>query len=276
MIKGTLPYELLSLPAYWWTVWSIDTSELRYTKVLFGTQRQQYFLKVVGPQSVENKVVVYYHGGGWIFGSPEQFVQNALIYTRKGYTVYMPSYRRLPYYGFDTIEKDLKAALAKIAENITQPITKLILSGMSAGAHLTGWLSVHHSISWKKLFHRDGVDAYIGVGAPLDLAGMWQSPVLHKLAGKKKSERFNRCNPINHLRENHRFKIMSISGGKDGIVPYSAQQSFEQKAQELNLDLTILHQSGSTHMNISRWSIPGTSVNLAVNEFLDKVEKCIN
>jgi len=266
MFKGTLIYELLSLPNYWRKVWSIPTTELKIDKFKFGTQRRQYYLKIAGPTSDPKKVVIYLHGGGWLFGTPEGFVQNAMVFTRKDYTVYMPSYRRLPRYDFQDMYDDLKNVIEAIGHRNNRSIDKLIISGMSAGAHLGAILALDKEISWEKKLGSNSPMAFIGIGSPLDLKGMWQSPVLKLLTRKG----YATANPIEYLNK-QAPTILSISAGKDGIVNYKSQLSFEEHAKKIGLPIFTHHEPKFSHMEIAEWSIPETKIWIKVNDFLVKL-----
>ena len=258
----------MHLPIYWKKVWSISTSELEIKKYKSGSQRRQYYLKIQGPESQNEKAVIYLHGGGWLFGSPEGFVQNAMVFTRKGYTVYMPSYRRLPVYDFQAMYIDLKKTCLHIKSQRSTPIKKLIISGMSAGAHLGAILSLDQNINWEEMLNSKKPLAYIGVGAPLDLDGMWQSPVLKLLTRKG----YDTANPMKYLHKNAPL-LFSLSAGKDGIVYNQSQINFEKKAKTMGLDITEHHFPDKCHMEIAEWSIAGNNVWKAVYEFVNRLDK---
>ncbi len=242
----------------------IPTSSLRIKKIKFGTQRRQYYLKVTGPESKSEKVVIYLHGGGWLFGTPEGFVQNAMVFTKKGYTVYMPSYRRLPVYDFQDMYNDLKNACHKIKNTRHNNINELIISGMSAGAHLGAILALDKNLDWEKMLNSVRPKSYIGIGSPLDLTKMWQSPVIKFLTRKD----YTTANPISYLHSDAP-SMLSISAGRDGIVYHQAQQSFEFAANTMNLQIETHHEPESTHMQIAEWSIPGNKTWKVVNNFLN-------
>jgi len=266
MLKGTLIYELLSLPNYWRKVWSVPTSSLSIDKYKFGQQRRQYYLKVVGPESISDKVAIYLHGGGWLFGTPEAFIQNAMVFTNLGYTVYMPSYRRLPIYEFQAMYSDLKNALRHIKQQRIESINHLIIAGMSAGAHLGAILALDKKIDWKEQLDSKNPSAYIGVGAPLELKEMWQSPVIKLLTRKG----YLAANPTQYLHPDAPT-LFSLSAGKDGIVNCQSQLSFERRAESLGLEIQTHHIDNKSHMEIAEWSIPGNSSWEVVNKFLNRL-----
>jgi len=270
MLRGTLIHEIINLPFYWSKIARVDTSGLKVEKHLYGNQRRQYYLKVSGPEKsimTPEKVVIYFHGGGWMFGTPEQFLQNAQVFTDLGYTVYMPSYRRLPYYQMNDIRSDLTATFKHITHQHNSLIKETIMAGMSAGGHLAALLSLDMDIDWRNLYNLPYPSKFIGIGAPLDLSEMYGWYV-ERLAGKKHSEVFKRNNPIHFLPQAKPIELFILSAGRDGFVPYVAKKGFVKKAEDLGLRLQQHHFADATHLEIARWSIPESRYNKLVVNYL--------
>ena len=79
-------------------------------------------------------VVVYYHGGGLIFGQPNDLPQAYQDLITTDYHLVMLSYRLAPESNIDTIIADALAGLDFVAQ--LYPELPLILFGRSAGAYL--------------------------------------------------------------------------------------------------------------------------------------------
>ncbi len=88
-------------------------------------------------QQKANAILVYYYGGGYVVGSIEErdYVCRTLA-TELGIEVFAVGYRLAPEHSFPTPIEDGYSALLWINENFCQD-KKLIVSGDSAGAHLT-------------------------------------------------------------------------------------------------------------------------------------------
>ncbi|MBQ5970408.1 MAG: alpha/beta hydrolase [Clostridia bacterium] len=86
-------------------------------------------------------LVLFIHGGGWIAGSKELYRENLQLWAKNGYAAAAINYRYLS----DTVKMtdlldDIDAALAAIksyAADRGQTIRKALLTGASAGGHLS-------------------------------------------------------------------------------------------------------------------------------------------
>jgi len=73
--KGNLLHEILHLPIYNWKMQMTPIKNISVEKIPFGKHRRQYLLFIEPDNRPvdKDKVIVYYHGGGWMFGNPKQF-----------------------------------------------------------------------------------------------------------------------------------------------------------------------------------------------------------
>ena len=116
--KGNPIHEILHLPAYWWQLYRMDTRSLKPEKLAYGPHHRQYFIFVPPPEKrvVPEKLVVYFHGGGWKFGRPEQFIASAKAFHEAGYPVILPSLRRIPFANYFDMRKDLNQLVLSITQ----------------------------------------------------------------------------------------------------------------------------------------------------------------
>jgi acetyl esterase len=116
---------------------SIDTLKLKidifYTN---GTNEKEY-----------NTAIVFFHGGGWAFGSPSEFFTTCERYARMGIVTFSVDYRLsdensiMPGKMISPIEcvMDAKSAMRwvrKNAERLHIDKNKIVAAGQSAGGHL--------------------------------------------------------------------------------------------------------------------------------------------
>jgi acetyl esterase/lipase len=93
-------------------------------------------LSVSGPWSEENRVLLYFHGGGYVFGSPDTHSALVARLARKaGARAVMPRYRRAPEHPFPAAWEDAVAAWDNLLVSGIPPET-IILGGDSAGGGL--------------------------------------------------------------------------------------------------------------------------------------------
>ncbi len=257
--KGNLIHEGLRLPIYQYHAQTTPRDNMMVKKHRFGNHRRQYFLHCQPKEGAKKKqVVIYYHGGGWSLGSPEMFRVNAQFFVDQGYEVFMPSYRRIPFYRYPAIREDLSNTLQAIVKMIGSDGAKnrqIILGGMSAGGNLVALMLYN-----KKELNRLGLapDLFSGIllcGAPLDLSKMQSSPVLWAYAGTKESEMFRQASPIEYLSGEEQTPILCIHGKKDGLVDYQAAANFITKIKEQNPSIlnTIILPEG-THLDTGSWN----------------------
>ncbi len=260
MIRGTLLHELMHLPLFHYRLFKNRPGPIDYYRNSYGTDTKQYFLHFPPSENVVEKkqVVIFFHGGGWSLGSPEMFKINAAFFTKRGYHVFMPSYRRVPFYGFPEIREDLDAGFLAILEEMKALEIghhKIILGGTSAGGNLAALLAYD-----RVRLEAQNVDPMIfsGIilfGAALDLSLMYPSPVRWFYAGSSANPDFKKASPINYLQPEETLPVLMVHGTKDGLVAYRSAEAFIKKISERqseNLTIEIIPEG--THLDVGSWN----------------------
>lgn len=177
--------------------------------------------------------LVYFHGGGWIFGTKEGSVLHFLPFLEKGWTVVNVEYRMASNSLAPAAVEDTRCALRWVYQNAKQwrfDTNKIVLTGHSAGGHLsliTGMLPDgtgldNRCYSEEKLKVAAIINWY-GISDVNDLikgsnlknyAAMWvgSQPNAEEIA--------RRVSPLTYVRSGLPA-ILSIHGDKDDVVPYS-------------------------------------------------------
>lgn len=272
--KGSLIYELLSLPYYWYRMKQIDTSTIQVKKIKFGPHRRQYLLyctpkngKITRPVSI-----VYHHGGGWRFGTPEKFLPNAKVFTDLGFTVVMPSYRRIPFYRYFAIREDLTLGLQKGVELLRdqgQP-TDLLLSGMSAGGNVVSLLALDRQTLIQHQLNPQMIKGLMLFGAPTALDKMPFSLVLLAYAGRRHSDMFRKANPVNYCNQAITFPILGVHGKQDGMVPFSVFKKFSQRLEEVATDYQTFILDKGSHLDAGRWAYQYDEVSKKITVWMNE------
>ena len=90
-------------------------------------------------------VLIYYHGGGWVIGSPETHEREARYYADKAQCiVVVPDYRLAPEHVFPAAPQDCYAVLQWVAASAAElgaDPDRIALAGDSAGGNLTAVVS---------------------------------------------------------------------------------------------------------------------------------------
>lgn len=257
--KGNLLNELLALSQYWFRIFLLPKKKLKVTRFTYGAHSRQYFLLFQhSPKpSTKKQVIVYYHGGAWGFGSPESFRSNAQVFVDQGYDVFMPSYRRIPWYNYQHIRKDITLTMQKIKEvydELGYRGKKIILGGMSAGGHLAALLLYDRQQLALTGFTPKDFAGLFSLAGPLQLQSMNRTPILWFLAGNRNSKLFAQSNPFNYLHKGQKTPALIIQGDKDGIVAYSAGADFYTKMESLNPGVAQFHTlKNGSHLDVAKW-----------------------
>lgn len=278
MLKGTLVYEFYQIIEYWRKTTSHTTLEnVIIEKISYGDHPSQY-LVIYSPTKVNPKkpLLLYYHGGGWIFGKPDYFVKKAALFTSLGYQVVMPCYRKVPLHNADHIQEDLSLMLEKLqvlaAESKIQNIDKIILGGVSAGANLVALIYFQNQLRKRTRFTQDNFCGMFLYAPPLDLSQMKSTPVLYRYAGGKNSDRFNRASPILHLSGSLPIPILCVHGTRDALVQQSASLSFRKQYEKMYpgyMEYTSLDDA--SHLDTASWAHTDNDMRKQLVKWLQKV-----
>lgn len=181
----------------------------------------------------QHSVVVFYHGGGWRVGWPNQFPTVADWFLRRGFPVAMPAYRLLPRYAYPAMREDLNLALQKILELMeTNGLSrkKLLVGGMSAGANLAAHLVFNRNELADFCMTPNYFSGFLSFAGPLDLEQLPDVAQLRGFAGGPLgSEPFRAANPMTWLTDYEHLPILLVHGTNDAIVPFSSSESFFEK-----------------------------------------------
>ena len=119
-----------------------DTPVKSFQNLAYGSDPSRQILDLELPETDgKTSLVLFIHGGAWIFGGKDVYKDNLPLWKKSGYAAATMNYRYLS----DTVHMndeldDIGAALARIKEVAAangNEITKVLLTGMSAGGHLS-------------------------------------------------------------------------------------------------------------------------------------------
>jgi len=261
MLRGSIVYELYQLIGYWKkTLSNEDILTHTAEKISYGDNAQQYLMHY-SPSAPDpaKPVIIYYHGGGWIFGKPDLFVKKAALFTALGYHVIMPSYRKVPRYHAGHMLEDVSLMLKKIkllSESGKLPsLQRIILGGVSAGANLASLIYFKKELLSESGFSQGQFKGMFLYAPPLDLAMMRKTPVLRRFAGSSKSERFFQSSPINFLADSKAIPILCVHGENDGLVQVESSTSFRDQYEKLHPDyIQYTTVEKCTHLEVVSWA----------------------
>src|SRR4029077_16814473 len=127
-----------------------ETHELREDVVYAQAEGVPLRFDHYRPRRVDGPApaVVFVHGGAWVHGDPSQAAGNALHFARHGIATVSISYRLAPAHRFPAPLDDVRRGLRWVrahAEELGIDRNRLVLLGLSAGAHLAMLAHVAHA-----------------------------------------------------------------------------------------------------------------------------------
>lgn len=184
-------------------------------------------------------VIVFFHPGGWVSGSPSFFFEKAKEFSSLGYHTVCVQYRLADLK--KTTPKDClndsKDALRYLRQNkekLNLDMSKLFLVGYSAGGHLAlmTQLNTDKSIPIaKKIFT---------IASPVNL--MEDELLKRSIMTSNEKIELSPTNQIQHLKT----QLYLFNGTNDEYIDYSTIFNFNNKAKKLNknIELTSFKNAG--------------------------------
>ncbi len=223
----------LSAPARWAS--TVDEQYLIYPDVTYGVANN-YTLKLDVWQRKDAKTpvptLIYYHGGGWIWGDRTGATLFFLPYLEMGWNVINVEYRVASVSPAPAAVEDCRCALRWAVKNAKQyniDTDKIVLTGHSAGGHLsliTGMLpegtGLDNNCYGDEKLKVAAIVNWYGISDVTDLlqgpnlknyAVMWMGSQPDQVAIAK------RVSPLTYVRAGLP-PIISIHGDQDAVVPY--------------------------------------------------------
>ena len=206
--------------------------------VSFGTDSDQYFLYYEPKHTVSDKLIMWVHGGGWNAGTPKYFDFVGQCVANAGYRFISIGYRLSPKNKYPCQIEDVcagyKAAL-RYLNGKKIDTSKVIVSGPSAGAHLSSILCYSKSVQETYDVDVSNVIGFIGVGGPYSFSvhtSLSVKILLNQLF-EKNYER-SKGEPCSLMDESN-IPMLLIQSRHDGLIDFSCVEEFYKKATSLGI-----------------------------------------
>ena len=203
--------------------------------------------------------LVYIHGGGWYRGSKEKSFLQLIPYFEMGWTVVNIEYRRAPVSPAPAAVEDCRCALRWViqhAEEYNVDTNKLVLSGHSAGGHLsliTGMLpssaGFDGGCTGKEELKVAAIINWYGI---TDVSDVFHGPNKRSFAtrwlsgAKNHDELAGRLSPVNQVRKDLP-PILSVHGDADPTVPYAHAVELHQRLTAVDVPNKLVTVPGGEH-----------------------------
>lgn len=204
--------------------------------VSYGGDKEQYFLYYEPSKTVSDKVVIWVHGGGWNAGNPKFFDYVGQNMARAGYRFVSIGYRLSPKNKYPTQIEDVcagyNAAIRYLKEKGIDT-DKIILSGPSAGAHLSSIMCYSKATQKKYNVDVSGIISYVGFGGPYSFRKS-MSMTLKMLLGMLFAKGYDRmeAEPWT-LMDKSDIPMLLIQSRHDGLLEFECAEDFAGKARTL-------------------------------------------
>ena len=205
-------------------------------RVDFGTDKEQYFLYYEPRKAVSDKVVIWIHGGGWNAGNPKFFDFVGQYMAGAGYRFVSLGYRLSPKNKYPAQIEDVcngyNAALRYLKDKGIDT-SRIIISGPSAGAHLSSILTYSKKVQDEYKVDISNVIGYIGFGGPYSFRKS-QSMTVKMLEGMLFAKGYDRkqAEPWSLMTKNH-VPMLLIQSRHDGVIEFGCAEDFADKARTI-------------------------------------------
>lgn len=240
--------------------------------VSFGDHKDQYFLYYEPRSIVSDKVIVWVHGGGWNAGTPKYFDFVGQCIAKEGYRFISLGYRLSPKNKYPCQIEDVcagyKAAVLFLTKKGIDTL-KVIVSGPSAGAHLSSILCYSKKIQEEAGIDVSNIIGFIGVGGPYCFSKT-QSFAVKVLLNQLFAKGYDRTQgePCVLMAKNH-IPMLLIQSRHDGLIEYSCAERFYEKAKKLGNECELY--SVADKKNTHSWYTAGMFLETRKeNQGLDK------
>ncbi len=220
--------------------------------VSFGEDKDQYFLYYEPEIVTSDKVFLWVHGGGWNAGSPKFFDYVGQAIAGFGYRVVSLGYRLSPKNKYPCQIEDVclgyNAAIKYLLSKDID-VSKIVVSGPSAGAHLTSILVYNDAVRERMNVDISNVIGFIGVGGPYSFT-VKHTVAINMLLSQLFAKDYNRdegdpcC-----LMNKSEIPMLLIQSEHDGLINYSCAEEFRNKALQLGnkCELYSVEDKKNTH-----------------------------
>lgn len=246
-------YELLATPYAFAKKTFYQANPVKRSKgrifIPFGTKSQQHCCLWEPDEVTHDEAVIYFHGGGYVFGTPESLIDLANVYNSQGYRFCSVGFRRVPFAKFpaqvDDAFRGAKAAIEWLERN-GRPAQRVIVGGTSAGGHLACLLTYGRDLQKQYGFPAEHIVACVsiaGVGVADDMClkpfpnyRAWQTCMDLPTDGTSRQamrEALLPYSPIELVDEQSTVPLFAMHGAADTLSPYESQVRFVNRLNEV-------------------------------------------
>jgi len=225
--------------------YKFEKSSLVYKNV-DGVELEMVMYKPLTSSNLKLPAIVFFFGGGWVSGNPDQFQFQAEYLATRGMVAFCPDYRTKSRHSTTPFEsvKDAKSAIRYLkihGDELGIDINRIVASGGSAGGHLAACTAVIDNVN-------EATDDLTVSSVPMLLVLF--NPVvdtgkkgygLEKLAGREFE-----LSPVHHITPNVPETLI-MHGKADTTVPYENVHRFNYLMKQQGNKCTLIGYKKQGH-----------------------------
>lgn len=247
--------------------------------VSYGNDKEQYFLYYEPQNLISDKMIFWVHGGGWNAGNPKFFDYVGQKVAGQGYRFVSLGYRLSPKYKYPCQISDVCRAYNSAISYMKEKgidVSKIIVAGPSAGAHLTSIMCYCKKVQEKYGVDISNIIGFIGSGGPYSFRED-QGLIIRLLLNQLFKKNYDRQNgePLKLMSKNH-IPMLLIQSKHDGLIGYACAEDFAKSAEEVG-NICELY-SVTDRKNTHSWYTAGMFLesreeNKGLDKFFSWIEK---
>ena len=226
--------------------------QIKPEKILYkNTEEGELNLFVYKPLEFDIKkkysCIVFFHGGGWNSGNPEQFDRQSRYFASRGMVAVSVEYRIRNVHGTSPIQamEDAKSAIRFIRSNaklLSIDSNKIAAAGGSAGGHLA---AVAGNID---LFDNSNEDLTISSKPNLLIL---YNPVLHNGRKWPWIDNPSNASPYDNISKGAPPTII-LTGTEDKIIPVELIENYKKRMESIGSRCDVIFYEGAEHAFFNR------------------------
>jgi len=219
--------------------------------VPFGTHGQKLDIwRPSGGVKTGLPVLIFWYGGGWVHGSRSAYAFAARAYTKAGYVVVMPDYRKVPDVRFPAFLQDGAEAVKWTRDHIEAAggdPNRIAVAGHSAGAYTVAMLTLD-----PRWLRAEGVDpriikAAVGLCGPYDFYPFTARRAIDAMQGAADPVM---TQPI-HFARRDAPPMLLVSAGDDTQVKAHNADNLTAKLTALGAPVRHVDYPGLSHEDVA-------------------------
>lgn len=216
------------------------------TRVSFGDDRNQAFVYFEPEKVTHDTVVMYFHGGGYLIGTPESMGTVADVFNAWGYRFVSVGFGLLPAHPFPSQVTDafcgVLAAMGYLEENGI-PCESILLGGNSAGGHAAAMVAYARDLQRACDLDTGRIRGVISMAGVMDITDLLARgasvshlvdfPGVDPCDGDALRRALERFSPIELIDPSSAVPFLALHGRYDRMSPYESEVRFVRRLNSL-------------------------------------------